>query len=345
MLNHLEGGGQATLVRKPVQVYSSLLAPATTNTVMNEQDRTAAGLAGSGRRWYLLVIVLLYIGLITSFCLNVTLLVRREPERVVRLEEMARTGPDDTGSLPEETTIRDREFAYTTACLVEDPCLAGSYYSCPARRCLACPPSSHQPQWGQTSCWPCPVNTTTDREGTSSPAGCKATNCVHRSRPGLAVLESPNYPGHFPVSTSCHWRVAPGQEESLLILLPYLALPPSCSHTLTIRTDDAQVFSTCNPSTEPILLTAEASTLWVDLTSTDASNETAGGFQLSLLSVPHDLLPLVRAATRPKQEGKQVAQVRDRWNLGRQASEQQLYSHLLSLLVPGSAKSRPQQQA
>ena len=36
--------------------------------------------------------MLLYIGLITSFCLNVTLLVRREPERVVRLEEMARTG-------------------------------------------------------------------------------------------------------------------------------------------------------------------------------------------------------------------------------------------------------------
>ena len=26
---------------------------------------------------------------------------------------------DDTGNLPEETTIRDREFAYTTACLVE----------------------------------------------------------------------------------------------------------------------------------------------------------------------------------------------------------------------------------
>ena len=111
MLNHLEqgGGGQATLIRgrKPVQVYSSLLAPATTNTVMAEQERAAAGLAGSGRRcrwkfflarlivfsrWYLLVIVLLYIGLITSFCLNVTLLVRREPERVVRLEEMARTG-------------------------------------------------------------------------------------------------------------------------------------------------------------------------------------------------------------------------------------------------------------
>ena len=57
MLNHLEQGGMggqsATLIRgrKPVQVYSSLLAPATTNTVMAEQERAAAGLAGSGRRW------------------------------------------------------------------------------------------------------------------------------------------------------------------------------------------------------------------------------------------------------------------------------------------------------
>ena len=189
-----------------------------------------------------------------------------------------------------------------------DPCSAGFYYSCPARRCLACPPSSYQPQWGQTSCWPCPVNTTTDSEGTSSPAGCKATHCVHRSRPGLAVLESPNYPGDFPVSAACHWRVAPGQEESLLILLPYLDLPPACTHTLTIRTEDTQVFSTCTPSTEPILLTAEASTLWADFTPTPPSllptssphlsNLTSGGFQLSLLSVPRDLLPLIQAGQR-----------------------------------------------
>ena len=202
-----------------------------------------------------------------------------------------------------------------------DPCLAGSYYSCPARRCLACPPSSYQPQWGQTSCWPCPVNTTTDSEGTSSPAGCKATHCVHRSRPGLAVLESPNYPGDFPLSAACHWRVAPGQEESLLILLPYLALPPACSHTLTIRTEDAQVFSTCNPSTEPILLTAEASTLWADFTPTPpsllptagpfpSSNLTSGGFQLSLLSVPRDLLPLIQAVTGQAEQDSHLDRIK-----------------------------------
>ena len=80
--------------------------------------------------------------------------------------------------------------------------------------------------------------------------------------------------------------------------------------------------------------------LWVDLTLTGFSNQTSGGFQLSLLSVPPDLLPLVRAATRPQQEQSQVSQVRERWR-GRQ-SEQQLVSHLLSLLAPGTSKPRDQ---
>ena len=38
---------------------------------------------------------------------------------------------DDTGHLPEETTIRDREFAYTTACLVE-----GQFFVCGTSLCL-----------------------------------------------------------------------------------------------------------------------------------------------------------------------------------------------------------------
>ena len=33
------------------------------------------------RRWYLIVIVLLYVGLITSFCLNVSLLLKSYPEQ------------------------------------------------------------------------------------------------------------------------------------------------------------------------------------------------------------------------------------------------------------------------
>ena len=41
------------------------------------------------RRWYLTVIVLLYVGLITSFCLNVTLLMKSYPE-----PSAARINPD-----------------------------------------------------------------------------------------------------------------------------------------------------------------------------------------------------------------------------------------------------------
>ena len=40
---------------------------------LDPSERTA-------RRWYLTVIVLLYVGLITSFCLNVSLLLKRYPE-------------------------------------------------------------------------------------------------------------------------------------------------------------------------------------------------------------------------------------------------------------------------
>ena len=77
---------------KPLAVYSSLLGGANTTLLGSNtlQQSAAASTLGTGRRWYLLVIVLLYIGLITSFCLNVTLLVRREPDRILRLEDMAR---------------------------------------------------------------------------------------------------------------------------------------------------------------------------------------------------------------------------------------------------------------
>ena len=122
-------------------------------------------------------------------------------------------------------------------------------------------------------------------------------------------MKSPNYPGPYPLLASCHWRVEPGQGGSLLLLLPYLSLPPSCSHTLTIRnSEDMQVFSSCQPVTQPTLLTAEGGVLWVDFSPSppdhhlpslqhDPVNSTAGGFQLSLLSVPGDLLPLIQAVT------------------------------------------------
>ena len=53
------------------------------------------------------------------------------------------------------------------------PCESGNYWKCDVSSCVACPQGFYQPQWGQTSCWPCPFNTTTDTEGASSPTECK----------------------------------------------------------------------------------------------------------------------------------------------------------------------------
>ena len=82
-------------------------------------------------------------------------------------------------------------YAYTTSCLVKGekrfichvhrylsvyfavPCESGNYWKCDVSTCVACPQGFYQPQWGQTSCWPCPFNTTTDFEGATSPTECK----------------------------------------------------------------------------------------------------------------------------------------------------------------------------
>ena len=141
-----------------------------------------------------------------------------------------------------------------------DPCEAGHYYSCSARACLPCDLGTFQPVWGQTSCWSCPPNTTTDSWASSSPAQCKQTQCVHTSRPGLAILQSPNYPGPLPANTNCHWRVGPGAGVSVLLIMPGLSLPPGCSHSLTVRRGARTVFTSCQSTEGPVLLTSQVRT-------------------------------------------------------------------------------------
>ena len=62
---------------------------------------------------------------------------------------------------------------YLYVLLFTVPCESGNYWKCDVSSCVACPQGFYQPQWGQTSCWPCPFNTTTDFEGASSPTECK----------------------------------------------------------------------------------------------------------------------------------------------------------------------------
>ena len=50
------------------------------HTTSNSSKKSRDQRGRIARRWYLTVIVLLYIGLVTSFCLNVTLLMKSHPE-------------------------------------------------------------------------------------------------------------------------------------------------------------------------------------------------------------------------------------------------------------------------
>ena len=58
--------------------------------------------------------------------------------------------------------------------LLSVPCESGNYWKCDISACVTCPQGYYQPQWGQTSCWPCPYNTTTDTAGSTSPLDCKS---------------------------------------------------------------------------------------------------------------------------------------------------------------------------
>jgi hypothetical protein len=226
---------------------------------------------------------------------------------------------------------------YTFNYLFTELCSSGSYFSCFYSRCLPCSPGSYQPKMGQTSCWPCPPNTTTDGGGTISPTHCKHTACVYRSTPGLAIVESPNYPAQFPARTNCHWKVKPDQQDSLLIILSSLSLPPHCSHTLSVRKaatrGGEEMFSSCSSTSEPVILTSEGGELWVDFTA-GSGNNSAGGFQLSILSIADDLRHVINAVQGNTEDGGHAGQV-DRirhqvW--GAQQGNNHLVSQLLSIL-------------
>merc|ERR1712038_915068 len=156
-------------------------------------------------------------------------------------------------------------FAYTTPCLVTIPCESGYMYDCNTGECQQCPHGSYQPQWGQTSCWPCPANTTTDQPGAASLDMCKSHSCPFYAKEGVGIMESPNFPRHFPTGAECRWRVSPGHTRRVLLILPRLSLPSDCSASLTITRGDVggvgegtTVLSTCVSTERPTILTGQA---------------------------------------------------------------------------------------
>ena len=112
---------------------------------------------------------------------------------------------------------------YLYVLLFTVPCESGNYWKCDVSSCVACPQGFYQPQWGQTSCWPCPFNTTTDFEGASSPTECKreyfkkkyssnSTSLIRNKIVHVSVLCIRSRPGRRPaLRRPLGIRVRPGR--------------------------------------------------------------------------------------------------------------------------------------
>ena len=59
--------------------------------------------------------------------------------------------------------------------------------------------------------------------------------CPFYTKDGLGILESPNFPGEYPAGAECHWRVRPGRNKRVLVIISNIELDENCGDLLTIR--------------------------------------------------------------------------------------------------------------
>jgi len=239
-----------------------------------------------------------------------------------------------------ETSGGPGGYAYTTSCLVKVPCESGNYWKCDVSTCVPCPAGFYQPQWGQTSCWPCPFNTTTDADGSTAPTDCKRTKCPFYTKDGLGILESPNFPGEYPAGTECHWRIRPGKNKRVLVIISNIELDDHCGDLLSIRKTDRPktgiIFETCQGNEEPIIFTGHSRNLWVDFVANH--NSSGRGFQISFMTIEDELGYLVDAIVNDD-----MIETFDKRPNDMSLEDKHLLSRLLLLLNPNYSSSPGQQ--
>jgi len=47
-------------------------------------------------------------------------------------------------------------------------------------------------------------------------------SCPFYTKDGLGILETPNFPGEYPATAECHWRVRPGRNKRVLVIISNL---------------------------------------------------------------------------------------------------------------------------
>ncbi|XP_059150899.1 signal peptide, CUB and EGF-like domain-containing protein 1 isoform X2 [Physella acuta] len=187
-------------------------------------------------------------------------------------------------------------------CLARVVCEAGYFYNTTTHSCSICPRGSYQPQQGQDFCYLCPGKTMTDFEGSKLQDDCKDRLCGHHITDFYGVLETPNYPGNYPVNVECVWKIKPESKRSILIIIPKIELPEQhvtggveCGDSIIMRKSknhhSKYTFQACDPRKRPIAFTAKSKKLWIQFKSD--GNHTAQGFSIPFVFYDADYQTLI----------------------------------------------------
>ncbi|CAL1535103.1 unnamed protein product [Lymnaea stagnalis] len=187
-------------------------------------------------------------------------------------------------------------------CISKVTCQAGHHYNITTQTCSICPRGFYQSKPGQDFCYPCPGKTMTDFEGSVSPEDCKDRRCGQHMGDFFGVLESPNYPGNYPINIECVWKIQPQKRRRILIIIPKIELgdKDQCGDIIVMRKSKNSythsTFETCESRERPIAFTARSKKLWIQFKSN--GNSTARGFSIPFVAYNEEYESLIEDIVR-----------------------------------------------
>ncbi|BFZ15841.1 hypothetical protein BsWGS_18880 [Bradybaena similaris] len=187
-------------------------------------------------------------------------------------------------------------------CITKAVCEPGHYYNTSTHSCSPCSKGFYQPEASQDFCLACPGRTTTDFESSTSPEDCKDRQCGHHMGDNFGVLESPNFPGNYPVNVECIWKINPENSRRILIILPMIELADEedCGDKIVMRKSQSpssqSTFETCESRERPVAFTARSKKLWIQFKSN--GNHTAKGFSVPFVTYDEEYESLIEDIVR-----------------------------------------------
>ncbi|KAM8973067.1 signal peptide, CUB and EGF-like domain-containing protein 1 isoform 1-T1 [Pelodytes ibericus] len=187
-------------------------------------------------------------------------------------------------------------------CETKVHCSPGHYYNSTTHRCIRCPVSTYQPEFGQNYCVTCPGNTSTDFDGSTNVTHCKNQHCGGELGDYTGYIESPNYPGDYPAHVECIWNINAPTKRRILIVVPEIFLPieDECGDVLVMRKSASPTsittYETCQTYERPIAFTARSRKLWIQFKSNEGNS--GKGFQVPYVTYDEDYQQLIEDIVR-----------------------------------------------